>query len=266
MNALEVLIDVWKMYSGFSPLYFAVPVSLFLFLSDKNSKARKYVLLTAVLLLLLVFNPFVFALVTKIVDYSSYRMFWMFPSYAALAYIVYFLAVRIRKDALRLVFVVCFCAVLIFFSAVKPARSAGKPVIAMPSNKFQIDDHTVYLANEMLQIMDSRGIDSVYILSNQAFVYSLRQYNSRFLLHVAPRYLSDWDLEANAADPFYALTDQLTGKTPVMEPAEASEYLDEYEIYFIVVRNDRTESILYLEELGWNVAAGSSDYTVFCRE
>ena len=259
MENVSSLYKAWKIFCNGSLLYAAIPAALILLFIQARKKERAYLGLVLLLLAAAIYNPFSYRILTDIVGSSNYRIFWLLPGWAAFSYLVFCLLRLLPSEKIRYILTVLACAAGILYAA---RRNEYTYTV---SNIYQIPSETICLADRMAEILDERGMETAVVYGNYDFLSTLRQYNPRFILHVAPR--SHFIMEEHAyANDYLGIGHQLTTGSISMDPQFASELLIDNEVYFIVLYRSLTDSIDYLGEMGWQEVTGTDTFAVLCQD
>lgn len=256
---MTAFLKSWNRFHRGSLLYAAIPVAIVLLIMQSTKKRRVYIGLVSLILLLLIYNPVSYSILTKIVGGTGYRVFWLLPAWSAFAYVLYTAINHIPWKKAKLPLTVLISGLLLLYGLHTNTYTYTL------SNIYQIPGDTVELADEMLQIMDERGMESAVLYGNADFLSTLRQYSARFILHLEPR---DHPLmEENAGRKNYlGLGQFITTGTYRLEPDYASDILIDNEVYFIVIYRTLTDSIEYLGNLGWHEIAGNDTFVVLSQD
>ena len=249
----------WKLFVNGSYLYWAIPIAIFAYLIDPRRKYRLPIGIGTALLFIFIYNPLMFAVLSKFVGSTVYRFFWILPGWAALAYLAYTVVGLIKPKYLQLALVFALSAGVIRWCYV------NDEFVHTASNIYQIPMDTIVLADQMLEIMDERDMDFATVYGNYDAIATLRQYNARFRLRISPRahfYMEDNKGETN----YLGLGEDLTTGDIVIDPDFASDILNDNGVYFLILKRSLTTSRDYLNDLGWEEVCGTENFAVYCQD
>jgi len=253
------LLSTWRKFTHRSPLYLVIFVAIFLFIVCSHKRHRKYIITVFLSFFVLIFNPLSYYIIYTITGASAYRILWLFPAWASFVYILLSCLHLISSKNLRLLAVTITSLMLLIFCV---QRNNYEFKFSSP---YQIPKDTIELADRMEAIMDERGIDYAVLYGNNDFLGTLRQYSSRFILQISPRDHSM--MEENAGMNNYLGLGQFitTGESPI-DKDYASDILYANNVYFIVIHRNLTDSIDFLDSMGWYEIAGNDSYVVLCQD
>ena len=116
MSEVSSIWKAWRIFCNGSPLYWAIPVAVLLFMLRKKNKYRICAGIALLLLFVFLYNPLSYKFLTGITGSSAYRIFWLLPGWTALAYIVFCIIRLIPWQPVQLILTILICAGGMFYA------------------------------------------------------------------------------------------------------------------------------------------------------
>lgn len=203
--------------SGFYPLLFGAAL-LYLLITEKDKKVRMVLLDTSLVIAVLFFLPFFKWFMDLLDEGTYYRILWLLPMTAVIAYAGVKLAgrhYRIGFAALALVLVL-----------------SGKYVyqsqhISKAQNRYHIPNVVVAICNEMMPAEDEERVWAVF---PEELIYFVRQYTSEVQMPYGREMLEaqwEWNWDTH---PIYKIMRESTIDVEALAPL-----LTEYNVQYLVL-------------------------------
>ena len=220
---------------------------------------------TPLLLLLAVWNPVMAPLIARYLTMapSYWRVFWLLPMDYAMAYC----AVRLigsRQQALWKSGVFAFSlAVMILPGKFMFAKSNS---FVRAENKERIADEILYLGNRITSGMEEQQI----VLANEQGATTLRQeYDGIELVYSRYQYILDLMMYRNRQEEAaerIALMRFVNGAGKKQEDCYISDLLRKYQVKWILIDEEQTASVAFLEREGYSLLEGKRGLLLLCRD
>lgn len=222
----DLFSGIFKWYSDYSGtgilmvLYFVALI--YLALKDENRSNRTILLVGSIVLIMIIFLPVTYFLYTKYVDSGTYwRMFWLIPSTAGLAYVGAHLINEHRVTGLFMIFGTLLLGGAFVYTS--------KPEMRIAENAYQIPDSVI----EISDYLESRELDEIRVAVSPELLIYIRQYDVNLIMPYGREQL---DPRWSEASGFFQL---------MLEPAIDFEEIAKKCLYnqtrFIVVNNEKMQ-------------------------
>lgn len=237
--------DMLRQYTEGNILYVFVMLSGIFYIYQEGRSGRRVALLTGAFLLVAVFNPWSYKILTKAMgeDATYYRFLWIFPCEMAVAWITYQSLAQIKNLKHRMAFVCIICLGVLFLKA-------GWPKWKLPENIYQIPTATVEVATALEELRLENGQEQIRIIADAGICYNIRQFDARICL---PFTLEDYSP---------AEISMLMDNRNDMDVAVVLDFLNANSVDYLVLGIHNEISLSYMQQTGWEIVATTPAYHI----
>lgn len=253
MQSLSGFWDMVHQFVSNNGFYVLAGAGCVMYLSTLKKKGQSILVISAVILLAVFFNPFSFNILIKMTDEvkTYYRLFWIFPVIPMTAYFFYQAVSCIKRKYMQLLIVIVICTGILVINI-------SKEDLRWPENIWQIPGTTVEVADNLAVLMEAQGEAEVMVLADMEVLSTIRQYNAHIKIPKIP-----YVLEENRDDEsVLGLMSMLMYNRDDISAEAVKDIINENKIDYIVISINNNLSLSYMHRLHWQIVATTSAYHI----